>query len=46
MESKWQNGLYQNLKQKDTVSLVDPAELDLPLLDKIYKEMESPPEKL
>jgi NAD(P)H-dependent FMN reductase len=29
-----------------TVSLVDPVELDLPLLDKMYKEMESPPEKL
>jgi len=28
------------------VSLVDPLELDLPLLDKMYKEMESPPEKL
>ena len=25
-----------------TVSLVDPVELDLPLLDKMYKEMESP----
>lgn len=29
-----------------TVSLVDPLELDLPLLDKMYKEMDSPPEKL
>ena len=29
-----------------TVSLVDPTELDLPLLDKMYKEMESPSEKL
>ncbi len=29
-----------------TVSLVDPVELDLPLLDKMYKEMESPSEKL
>jgi len=28
------------------VSLVDPLELELPLLDKMYKEMESPPEKL
>ena len=28
------------------VSLVDPLELDLPILDKMYKEMESPPEKL
>lgn len=28
------------------VSLIDPIELDLPLLDKMYKEMTSPPEKL
>jgi len=28
------------------ISLVDPLELDLPLLDKMYKEMESPSEKL
>ena len=28
------------------VSLVDPVELDLPLLDKMYKEMDSPSEKL
>ena len=28
------------------VSLVDPAELKLPLLDKMYKELESPPENL
>lgn len=28
------------------VSLVDPLELDLPLLDKMYKEMISPSEKL
>ena len=28
------------------VSLVDPLELDLPLLDKMYKEMKSPSEKL
>ena len=26
--------------------MVDPVELDLPLLDKMYKEMKSPPEKL
>ena len=28
------------------VSVIDPAELDLPLLDKMYKEMENLPEKL
>ncbi len=28
------------------ISLVDPMELDLPLLDKMYKEMKSPSEKL
>ena len=28
------------------VSLVDPVEFDLPLLDKMYKEMKSPSEKL
>ena len=28
------------------VSLVDPAKLHLPLLDKMYKEMENPPENL
>jgi NAD(P)H-dependent FMN reductase len=28
------------------VSLLDPLELDLPLLDKMYKEMKSPSEKL
>lgn len=33
-------------KKGHRVSLVDPLELDLPLLDKMYKEMESPPEKL
>ena len=32
--------------QGHTVSLVDPVELDLSLLDKMYKEMESHPEKL
>ena len=33
-------------KKGHDVSLVDPMELDLPILDKMYKEMESPPEKL
>ena len=28
------------------IPLVDPMELDLPLLDKMYKEMKSPSEKL
>ncbi|MDH3780472.1 MAG: hypothetical protein OES15_06410 [Nitrosopumilus sp.] len=28
------------------ISLVDPMGLDLPLLDKMYKEMECPSEKL
>ena len=33
-------------KKGHQVSLVDPVELDLPLLDKMYKEMKSPPKKL
>ena len=42
--AKW---VVSKLEEKGhTVSLVDPLELDLPLLDKMYKEMESPPEKL
>ena len=42
--AKW---VVSKLEEKGhTVSLVDPVELDLPLLDKMYKEMESPPEKL
>jgi catechol 2,3-dioxygenase-like lactoylglutathione lyase family enzyme len=42
--AKWVVG---KLKEKGhQVSLVDPVELDLPLLDKMYKEMKSPPEKL
>lgn len=42
--AKWVVG---KLKERGhEVSLVDPQELDLPLLDKMYKEMESPPEKL
>lgn len=28
------------------MSLIDPLDLNLPLLDKMYKEMDSPPEKL
>ena len=42
--AKW---IVSKLEAKGhTVSLVDPVELDLPLLDKMYKEMDSPPEKL
>jgi NAD(P)H-dependent FMN reductase len=33
-------------KKGHTVSLVDPVELNLPLLDKMYKEMDTPSEKL
>ena len=39
--------IKKRLEERDhKVSLVDPLELDLPLLDKMYKEMGSPPEKL
>ncbi len=42
--AKWVVG---KLKEKGhQVSLVDPVELDLPLLDKMYKEMKSPPKKI
>ena len=42
--AKW---IVSKLKEKNhQVSLVDPMELDLPLLDKMYKEMESPSDKL
>ena len=42
--AKWVVG---KLKEKGHhVSLVDPMDLNLPLLDKMYKEMDSPPEKL
>jgi len=35
------------LKERDhEVFLVDPKELDLPLLDRMYKEMDDPPQKL
>lgn len=33
-------------KRGHDVTLIDPLPLDLPLLDKMYKEMENPPEKL
>lgn len=42
--AKW---VVKKLEEKGhQVSLVDPVELDLPLLDKMYKEMNPPPEKL
>jgi len=42
--AKW---IVSKLEEKGhAVSLVDPVELELPLLDKMYKEMKSPPEKL
>ena len=42
--AKW---VVSKLKDKGhDVSVVDPLELDLPLLDKMYKEMASPDEKL
>jgi len=42
--AKW---VVSKLEEKGhSVSLVDPVKLDLPLLDKMYKEMDSPPEKL
>jgi len=42
--AKW---VVSKLKDKGhQVFLVDPMELDLPLLDKMYKEMKSPSEKL
>ena len=42
--AKW---VVKKLEEKGhDVTLVDPAELNLPLLDKMYKEMKSPSEKL
>ncbi|WP_299292007.1 NADPH-dependent FMN reductase [Nitrosopumilus sp.] len=42
--AKW---IVKKLEEKNhEVSLIDPAELELPLLDKMYKEMDSPSEKL
>ena len=42
--AKW---IMNKIKEKGhDVSLVDPMELDLPLLDKMYKEMKTPPKKL
>ena len=42
--AKWVVGKLQ--EKSHHVSLIDPLDLDLPLLDKMYKEMDSPPEKL
>lgn len=42
--AKW---IKQKLKDRNhTVFFIDPVELDLPLLDRMFKEMEDPPEKL
>ena len=39
--------LENKLKERNhQVELVDPIELELPLMDRMYKEMENPPEKL
>ena len=39
--------IEEKLKErKHDVFFVDPIELDLPLLDRMYKEMENPPQKL
>jgi len=42
--AKW---IQQKLKERNhTVFFIDPVELDLPLLDRMYKEMTDPPQKL
>ena len=39
--------LVQKLQDRNhQVDLVDPVELDLPLLDRMFKEMQDPPQKL
>lgn len=41
------NWVVKKLKEKNhEVHLVDPAQLQLPILDKMYKEMKNPSEKL
>lgn len=41
------NWIKQKLEDRNhSVFFIDPVELDLPLLDKMYKEMEEPSEKL
>jgi len=42
--AKWVVSKLRN--NNHDVSIVDPLDLDLPLLDKMYKEMKSPAEKL
>jgi len=38
--------LEQKLKERNhTVFFIDPMELNLPLLDRMYKEMKEPPQK-
>ena len=42
LEIKVTNWIVKKLKERDhEVSLIDPAELELPLLDKMYKEFKS-----
>jgi|SRR5687768_4009029 NAD(P)H-dependent FMN reductase len=42
--ARWVNN---KLKERNhEVFFIDPLELDLPLLDRMYKEMENPPEKI
>ena len=39
--------MEEKLKSRDhIVFFIDPMDLNLPLLDKMYKEMSNPPEKL
>jgi NAD(P)H-dependent FMN reductase len=39
--------IEEKLKERNyIVFFIDPLELDLPLLDRMYKEMENPSEKL
>ena len=39
--------IEQKLKDRShTVFFIDPLELDLPILDRMYKEMENPSEKI
>ena len=42
--AKWMEAKLK--ERKHEVFFVDPLELDLPLLDRMFKEMENPPQKL
>lgn len=42
--SRWIEGILQS--KNHTVFFIDPLELELTLLDKMYKEMENPPDKI